>query len=80
MFCAAGVYHAEVDKKENIILLLTFMSAKLYTIGLIRTLNSRGKLRAEMNGHKMGRTTVTETTETEWKQGPGHGPVPVSVF
>jgi hypothetical protein len=78
MLCAAGVYHAEVDKKENIVLLLTFMSAKLYTIGLIRTLNSRGKLRAEMKDHKMGRTTLTEI---EWKQsGLGHDPVPVSSF
>ncbi|KAJ7498641.1 hypothetical protein FB451DRAFT_5230 [Mycena latifolia] len=50
---------------DDLVLFFVFLTAKLYTIGLLRTLNARAKLRERINSTDMGRTSLANWS---WNQ------------
>ncbi|RDB22604.1 hypothetical protein Hypma_010095 [Hypsizygus marmoreus] len=58
MLIAAGLYHASPHLKDHLVLFFVLLTGKLYAIGMLRTLNSRVKLRERMKSHDLGRTSL----------------------
>ncbi|KAJ7228407.1 hypothetical protein GGX14DRAFT_413020 [Mycena pura] len=50
---------------DDIVMFFLFITAKLYTIGLLRTLNARTRLRERIDSTDMGRTSLAKWT---WDQ------------
>ncbi|KAJ7180390.1 hypothetical protein C8R43DRAFT_1117692 [Mycena crocata] len=50
---------------DDLVLFFVYMTAKLYTIGLLRTLNSRAKLRQRIDSTDLGRTSLATWS---WEQ------------
>lgn len=46
-------------------LFFVLLTGKFYTFGMLRTLNSRAKLRSDIQGHGFGRTSLSNW---EWDQ------------
>lgn len=44
--------------KDHLVLFFVLLTGKLYVIGMLRTLNSRAKLRERMKSHDLGRTSL----------------------
>jgi hypothetical protein len=44
---------------DHLVLFFVLMTGKFYTFGMLRTLNSRAKLRRRMQSHNLGRTSLT---------------------
>ena len=44
---------------DHLVLFFVLMTGKFYTFGMLRTLNSRAKLRRRMQSHSLGRTSLT---------------------
>jgi hypothetical protein len=51
----------------HLVVFFVLLTGKLYTLGLLRTLNSRVKLRQRMKSHDMGRTSLSDW---QWEQEP----------
>jgi len=60
MLVAASLYHASPHTRDHLILFFVLLSGKLYTIGMLRTLNSRAKLRVRMREIPRFRSDVLE--------------------
>ncbi|KAF9464472.1 hypothetical protein BDZ94DRAFT_496392 [Collybia nuda] len=58
MLVAVGLYHASPHLKDHLILFFLLLTGKLYVVGMLRTLNSRVKLRQRMKSYDRGRTSV----------------------
>ncbi|KAJ3758882.1 hypothetical protein EV360DRAFT_82629 [Lentinula raphanica] len=56
MIAAASVYHS--NKEGNLVLFFLLLSGKLYSYGLLRTLNSRDGFRVRLHSNKLGRATL----------------------
>ncbi|KDR83892.1 hypothetical protein GALMADRAFT_683195 [Galerina marginata CBS 339.88] len=72
MIIAVGLYHAKPTIDDHLVLFFVLLSGKFYTFGMLRTLNSRAKLRQEMEScaNEIGRTTLSTW---EWDQATLHG-------
>jgi hypothetical protein len=46
------------DSNYHLVRLFVFLTGKLYTIGLLRTLNSRIRLRERLQSHDLGRVSL----------------------
>ena len=53
-------------KDNQLVVLFFVLTGKLYTVGLLRTLNTRIKLRERMKSHDLGRTSLGDWL---WNQG-----------
>jgi len=62
---AGSLYHATPHSKDHLVLFFVVITGKLYTIGLLRTLNSRVRLRERMKSHDLGRTSLADW---RWEQ------------
>jgi hypothetical protein len=51
--------------KDHLVLFFVLLTGKLYVIGMLRTLNSRVKLRERMKSHDLGRTSLGDF---QWDQ------------
>ncbi|KAF8213835.1 hypothetical protein K438DRAFT_1927101 [Mycena galopus ATCC 62051] len=62
MVSAVTVLHAAPHPGQNddLILFFVFITAKLYTIGLLRTLNARARLRERIGSADLGRTSLAD--------------------
>ncbi|KAA1466601.1 hypothetical protein DENSPDRAFT_811748 [Dentipellis sp. KUC8613] len=69
MLVAISLYHSKPSKDRNLVLLFILLTGKFYILGLLRTLNSRGKLRAHMKSD-IGRRSLSEW---QWDQEHGMG-------
>ncbi|KAJ7682554.1 hypothetical protein DFH06DRAFT_1161517 [Mycena polygramma] len=60
MAIAVSVLHGAPNPGHNddLVLFFVFITAKLYTIGLLRTLNARAKFRERINSTDIGRTSL----------------------
>ena len=47
---------------DHLVLFFVLMTGKFYTFGMLRTLNSRAKLRRRMQSRSLGRTSLTGWT------------------
>ncbi|KAF7301899.1 hypothetical protein MIND_00755900 [Mycena indigotica] len=67
MVTGVVVLHAASNpgKNDDLVLFFVFITAKLYAIGLLRTLNSRHRLRQRLDSTDIGRTTLGKWT---WDQ------------
>ncbi|KAE9409986.1 hypothetical protein BT96DRAFT_462601 [Gymnopus androsaceus JB14] len=72
MIVAAALFHLQWDR--NLLLLFVLLSGKLYTYGLLRTLNSRDEFRLRLKSHDLGRVTLSNW---QWDQGPNEETVVV---
>ncbi|KAJ7129410.1 hypothetical protein C8R44DRAFT_77282 [Mycena epipterygia] len=75
MLIAVVILHGAPHPGENddLVLFFVFISAKLYTIGLLRTLNARAKLRERIDSTDLGRTSLANWSwdqEQQQKQDP----------
>lgn len=52
--------------QDNLVLLFVLLTGKLYAYCLLRTLNSRTRLRERMKSHDLGRTSLGDW---QWNQG-----------
>jgi len=59
MVIAVGLYHAAPRMGDHLVLFFVLMTGKVYTFGMLRTLNSRTKLQRRMQSHSLGRTSLT---------------------
>ncbi|KAJ3873089.1 hypothetical protein F5051DRAFT_506755 [Lentinula edodes] len=66
MIAAVSLYHS--TKESNLVLFFVLLSGKLYSYGLLRTLNSRDGFRLRLNSHNLGRATLSNW---QWDQGRG---------
>ncbi|KAF8897844.1 hypothetical protein BD779DRAFT_405271 [Infundibulicybe gibba] len=71
LLTAAILYHGVPSAHDHLVLFFTLLTGKLYAIGLLRTLNSRMKLRQRMQSRKFGRTSLWDRPEN----GPAQGDV-----
>ncbi|KAF8827045.1 hypothetical protein HHX47_DHR5001023 [Lentinula edodes] len=55
-------------KESNLVLFFVLLAGKLYSYGLLRTLNSRDGFRLRLNSHNLGRATLSNW---QWDQGRG---------
>ncbi|KAG6911174.1 hypothetical protein DXG01_003041 [Tephrocybe rancida] len=60
MIIAVGLYHASPHLQDHLILFFVLLTGKLYAIGMFCTLNSRIKLRQEINTNALGRICLEE--------------------
>lgn len=60
MIVAVGLYHASPHLQDHLILFFVLLTGKLYAIGMLHTLNSRAKLRQEMESHDPGRMALSD--------------------
>ncbi|KAJ7167542.1 hypothetical protein C8R46DRAFT_1093339 [Mycena filopes] len=60
MVVAVIILHGAPDpgQRNDLVLFFIFITAKLYAIGLLRTLNARAKLRERIDSTDLGRTTL----------------------
>ncbi|KAF9534774.1 hypothetical protein CPB83DRAFT_214292 [Crepidotus variabilis] len=65
MVIAVGLYHAKPVLDDHLVLFFVLLTGKFYTFGMLRTLNSRSKLRLEIQGHSFGRTSLTTLTRRD---------------
>ncbi|KJA29917.1 hypothetical protein HYPSUDRAFT_246239 [Hypholoma sublateritium FD-334 SS-4] len=73
MLVSVGLYHAQPRIDDHLVLFFVLLTGKFYTFGMLRTLNSRKRLRHRINSHNFGRTSLTAL---EWDQidtGPTNG-------
>ncbi|KAJ3929622.1 MAG: hypothetical protein NXY57DRAFT_397870 [Lentinula lateritia] len=66
MIAAVSLYHS--TKESNLVLFFVLLAGKLYSYGLLRTLNSRDGFRLRLNSHNLGRATLSNW---QWDQGRG---------
>ncbi|KAF8913771.1 hypothetical protein CPB84DRAFT_5464 [Gymnopilus junonius] len=61
MVIAVGLYHAKPRVDDHLVLFFVLLTGKFYTFGMLRTLNSREKLRREIQAHEhgLGRTSLS---------------------
>ncbi|PPQ65584.1 hypothetical protein CVT26_000533 [Gymnopilus dilepis] len=61
MVIAVGLYHAKPRVDDHLVLFFVLLTGKFYTFGMLRTLNSRQKLRREIRAHErgLGRTSLS---------------------
>ncbi|KII94968.1 hypothetical protein PLICRDRAFT_169669 [Plicaturopsis crispa FD-325 SS-3] len=58
MIIALSLYHSKPGPTDHLALFFTLITGKLYTIGLLRTINSRAKLLKQVNARDLGRTSL----------------------
>lgn len=58
MVVAVALYHATPRARDHLVLFFVLATGKLYTLGLMRTLNARAQLRARMKSYDLGRTSL----------------------
>lgn len=73
MFIAACLYHGAPRVHDHLVLFFVLLTGKLYVFGMLRTLNSRVKLRERMKSHDLGRTSLENWS---WEQSMSGGRVP----
>ncbi|KAJ3732870.1 hypothetical protein DFJ43DRAFT_284286 [Lentinula guzmanii] len=56
MIAAGSLFHS--NKEGNLVLFFLLLSGKLYSYGLLRTLNSRDGFRLRLNSNNLGRATL----------------------
>jgi hypothetical protein len=61
-----GPYNQQKQEHANVVLFFIIMTGKLYTLGTLRTLNSRINLRERLKSHELGRTSLSEW---QWEKG-----------
>ncbi|KAI0276314.1 hypothetical protein BGY98DRAFT_919524 [Russula aff. rugulosa BPL654] len=57
---AVSLYNSESAESHNLVLFFWLMTGKLYTLGIMRSLNSRPDLRGLMTSVDMGRTSLSD--------------------
>ncbi|KAF9478173.1 hypothetical protein BDN70DRAFT_65061 [Pholiota conissans] len=69
MLIGVGLYHAQPETDDHLVLFFVLLTGKFYTFGMLRTLNSRAKLRQRMNSQDLG-LGRTSLSSWQWDQTP----------
>jgi len=64
---AVSMYNSGSGESRHLVLLFLLMTGKFYTLGILRSLNSRPALRGRMTSDAMGRTSLSG-----WQWGDEH--------
>ncbi|KAF8974163.1 hypothetical protein BDZ97DRAFT_355 [Flammula alnicola] len=72
MVIAVGLYHARPRMDDHLVLFFVLLTGKFYTFGMLRTLNSRTKLRQRMQSHDFGRTSLSTWQWDQVATNPGN--------
>ncbi|KAJ4469665.1 hypothetical protein J3R30DRAFT_1546591 [Lentinula aciculospora] len=70
MIAAVSLYHSK--KEGNLVLFFVLLSGKLYSYGLLRTLNSRDGFRLRLNSQNLGRATLSDWQWDRTRDGHTH--------
>ncbi|TFY74313.1 hypothetical protein EWM64_g9700 [Hericium alpestre] len=73
MVIAVGLYHSKVARSRHLVLLFILLTGKFYVLGILRTLNSRGRLREKMKSTDFCRQSLGDW---QWDQEPAVGATP----
>lgn len=65
MIISVILYHCKAPVERRLSLPFILLTGKFYILGMLRTLNSRPKLRERMKSHDLGRTSLSDWT---WNQ------------
>ncbi|KAH9049638.1 hypothetical protein EDB84DRAFT_1390480 [Lactarius hengduanensis] len=74
---AVSLYDSKSDKSHHLVLFFSIMTGKLYTLGILRSLNSRPDLRGRMTSDDIGRRSLSDwqwsnesenTTSRRWSE------------
>ncbi|KAI9447890.1 hypothetical protein H4582DRAFT_1896992, partial [Lactarius indigo] len=57
---AVSLYDSKSDKSHHLVLFFSLMTGKLYTLGILRSLNSRPDLRGRMTSDDIGRRSLSD--------------------
>ncbi|KAJ7584334.1 hypothetical protein C8J56DRAFT_1166481 [Mycena floridula] len=58
LITAAALYHAHAHGDDNLVIFFIMLTGKLYTFVVLRTLNSRDRLRQRFNSQDLGRISL----------------------
>ncbi|KAH9045260.1 hypothetical protein EDB85DRAFT_1905677 [Lactarius pseudohatsudake] len=74
---AVSLYDSKSDESHHLVLFFSIMTGKLYTLGILRSLNSRPDLRGRMTSDDIGRRSLSDwqwsnesenTTSRRWSE------------
>ncbi|KAH9060975.1 hypothetical protein EDB87DRAFT_1683089 [Lactarius vividus] len=74
---AVSLYDSKSDESHHLVLFFSLMTGKLYTLGILRSLNSRPDLRGRMTSDDIGRRSLSDwqwsnesenTTSRRWSE------------
>ncbi|KAH8988528.1 hypothetical protein EDB92DRAFT_1006614 [Lactarius akahatsu] len=74
---AVSLYDSKSDESHHLVLFFSLMTGKLYTLGILRSLNSRPNLRGRMTSDDIGRRSLSDwqwsnesenTTSRRWSE------------